>query len=49
MDSKVKPSLYRKVSEYVRPLWPWYELYDEELVSKGIEVKGWRLITSESG
>ena len=46
-DSRVKRSLYSDASEHVRPLW--CELFDKELVSKGIELQAQRLITSESG
>ena len=36
-----------EVSEHAMPLW--CEHFDKELVSKGIEVQTWWLITSESG
>ena len=47
MNSRVKRSLYSEGSEYVRLLW--YELFNKVLVSKGIKVQAWRLITNESG
>ena len=44
-DSRVKRSLYSDVSEHVRPLW--CEIFDKELVSKGMEVQAQWIITSE--
>ena len=44
-DSRVKRSLYSNTSEHVRPLW--CEIFDKEIVSKGIEVQAQRLVTSK--
>ena len=41
-NSKVKRSLYSNASKHVRPLW--FEIYDKELASKGLEAQARRLI-----